>query len=475
MTPTLILFLIIFLEGYVVLSTELLAIRLLIPFAGSGTDTISIIIAAVLMPLAFGYYAGGRFKTRHEGVHNTTVRKRLLFNLTVAACFLTIGLSYEFLSRAMNGLHIIGFWYDRVLLTTLYSLVFLVYPVYLMGQTVPLISNFFPRARLPVMAGKILFFSTLGSFMGAVFCTLILMTYLGVSTTAVITVGCLAVLVFMLSKKKLTKETLIVLGCLVVSAFLNSSFVLEKRHIVADNSYHTIAVSEFGEVRVMRINNNLSTGLQKDTGEAYFGYMRRMDKMYIDPIIWRPNEPPRDILIIGAGGFSIGLTDERNNYTFVDLDKDMLEIAEEHFLKRKLTPNKKFVPMPARAFLYQNEQKYDLILLDLFRGPSKTPEHLATREFFQQIKDALKPGGIMAGNYVVSPNFRDPFTVRLDNTIRAVFGNINRYVMDDYNGWTQKSVSANVVYSYYNDPNASTEIYTDDKNSAVLDKPSAIR
>jgi hypothetical protein len=47
-------------EGYILLSSELLAIRLSIPFVGSGTDTISIIIAAVLLPLAFGYYQGGK-------------------------------------------------------------------------------------------------------------------------------------------------------------------------------------------------------------------------------------------------------------------------------------------------------------------------------------------------------------------------------------------------------------------------------
>ena len=42
-------------EGYVVLSTELLAIRLLIPFVGNSTETLSIIIAAVLMPLAIAF------------------------------------------------------------------------------------------------------------------------------------------------------------------------------------------------------------------------------------------------------------------------------------------------------------------------------------------------------------------------------------------------------------------------------------
>ncbi len=70
MAPVFTLFLIIFLEGYVVLSTELLAIRLLLPFTGSGTDTVSIIIAAILMPLAFGYFAGGL--TGDSGLNHRT-------------------------------------------------------------------------------------------------------------------------------------------------------------------------------------------------------------------------------------------------------------------------------------------------------------------------------------------------------------------------------------------------------------------
>src|SRR5690349_17072533 len=47
-------------EGYVVLAVELLAIRQLTPYVGNATDTVAIVIAAVLLPLAFGYDAGGR-------------------------------------------------------------------------------------------------------------------------------------------------------------------------------------------------------------------------------------------------------------------------------------------------------------------------------------------------------------------------------------------------------------------------------
>ena len=47
-------------EGYAVLAVELIAIRQLTPYVGNATDTVAIVIAAVLLPLAFGYEAGGR-------------------------------------------------------------------------------------------------------------------------------------------------------------------------------------------------------------------------------------------------------------------------------------------------------------------------------------------------------------------------------------------------------------------------------
>jgi hypothetical protein len=115
------LFFIIFLEGYIVLSAELLAIRQTLPFVGSGTDTVSIIIAAVLMPLAFGYYAGGQ--------HRGRIRNKLVRNLLIAGAFLTVGLSYLvltwFFATLTEGLE----WKNRLLLITFYALLFIITPV----------------------------------------------------------------------------------------------------------------------------------------------------------------------------------------------------------------------------------------------------------------------------------------------------------------------------------------------------------
>lgn len=473
MAPALILFLIIFLEGYVVLSSELLAIRLLIPFTGSGTDTISIIIAAVLMPLAFGYYAGGQFKMRKNGQHKATIRKKLIYNLVVSAVFLSFGLSYVFLNWLFEMLFFHTGIRDRVVLTTLYATVFLVYPVFLLGQTVPLISNYFLKANLSVTAGKILFFSTLGSFMGAVFCTLVLMTYLGVHYAVCITIGCIAILVMMLSKKLVSQGVFAALACLAITIALNNGMAMEQQNIVANNKYHTVQIEEFGNMRTMMINKNMSASMNHQTGKSDFNYINYMERVFIDPLKWRSNDP-YDILVIGAGGFTLGVTDKKNNYVFVDIDKDLKDIAEEKLLEQKLTPNKKFEAVPARAFLYQSDQKFDLVLLDIFRGPSKTPEHLVTAEFLQQVKEAIKPGGVMAANYIVSANFSNDFAIKLDNTIRHVFKNVNRMTLGDYNAWEPELMHSNVIYSYFDKPDAPTGIYTDDKNSAVFDKPSSL-
>ncbi len=469
--PLKMLFLVIFLEGYVVLSAELLAIRLIIPYTGSGTDTISIIIAAVLMPLAFGYYYGGRFKQRRS----FTIRKRLLLNITIATIILTLGLSYTFLQWASESLYLYTGWNNRIGLTALYALMFLVTPVYLLGQTVPLISNYFGRHRLASIAGRILFFSTIGSFMGSIFCTLVLMSFLGVHHAVSISIACLALVSFVLSKRKFNLHTVIMLLCVALSLVMNSDDMLKRDNVVANNQYHMIQISDYDSdnSRWMKINHNFSSALSKDNDEPYFKYAKFLESHFIEPLTWAPIK--NEILVIGAGGFTLGLRDKHNQYVFLDLDGGLLKLSEEKFIDRKLDDNKTFIAEPARAYLSNNDRLFDMIILDVFRGQTSTPEHLVTREFFQQVKRHLKNGGVMVGNYMLSPNFSDDFTINLDNTMRSVFKNLNRQVMTPYNGWDDKSPWVNVVYSYHHNIDAPTGIYTDDLNSSHFDKPTKLR
>jgi hypothetical protein len=56
----------------------------------------------------------------------------------------------------------------------------------------------------------------------------------------------------------------------------------------------------------------------------------------------------------------------------------------------------------ARPFLRSTDETYDLIVVDAYRQPY-VPFYLATREFFELVRDRLAPGGIVALNVATVP------------------------------------------------------------------------
>lgn len=474
LAPSFILFLVIIIEGYVVLSSELIAIRQTIPFVGSGTDTVSIIIAAVLMPLAVGYYFGGQYRSRFPATSaRHSVRKKLLFNILVSSVFLLIGLSTLTTNLFFLALIDLGITH-RLALTTIYSLIFLVTPVYLLGQTVPLVSNYFSKETLSKITGKMLFFSTVGSFLGAIFSTLVMMSIFGVHHTVTFNFALLTIVVFMIAKKKRDFEkTLAMVVITGICAAINSGSLMSSMDIVSNNHYNTIIVmTDEQGVRHFVQNNTDSSGIGPN-GERH-AYIEMIEKYFLTPIL-SPEIPAKNMLIIGAGGFTYGLSDTKNKYVFVDVDPSLEKVATEHFLKAPLTPNKTFAPVAAQSFMTTTKETFDFILVDVYNGDTTIPEDLVTLEFYQSVKDKLNPEGIAVINLIISPTFQDRMSQHLDNTIRAVFPHVGRQVVKDFNGWVvDPNARENTLY-WYRKPkdgndNANT-IYTRDKNMIFFDKP----
>lgn len=471
LTQTLLLFTVIVIEGYVVLSSELLAIRQTIPYVGSGTDTVSIIIAAVLMPLAFGYQSGGRFRPHNMFGVFVTIRRKLILNILISASILFFGLSYVFIKHFFEFLPTIGL-NDRILQTTAYCLVFLVIPVYLLGQTVPLISNYFSKENLSKVTGKILFFSTVGSFLGAVFSTIILMSLLGVHHTASLNFVLMAILVILLEKKTLSKSVIYCTAIAAAALYANSDSSMNEFKIRKNNEYNTIIAGEtLGGERIMFLNGNRSSMYKDGKKHAYIEFA---EKVAIQPIL--NGTEKRDILIIGAGAFTFGHNDrnENNQYTYVDIDKDLKDVAERYVLYEPIGKNKTFIPKPARGFLNETDKKFDVIYLDAYLGGVSIPEHLVTREFFAHVKEHLQDGGILITNFIASPNFTSKFSRHLDNTFRDVFPHVSRQVVGDYyNLWSDSQTAlANIAYVYRHEDNYQIgHIYTDNKNTVFYDKP----
>jgi spermidine synthase len=135
------------------------------------------------------------------------------------------------------------------------------------------------------------------------------------------------------------------------------------------------------------------------------------------------------ILEIGSGGGRIAwylhrfLPDVR--VTSVELDPTVLELSRKYF-GVKDEPNFTLEARDGRLFLSQSKDRYDIILIDAYRGPF-VPFHLLTREFYQIVKDHLAEGGVVMQNI-------DPDTMLFDSavkTIGAVLPQIELYKSDD--------------------------------------------
>ena len=80
----------------------------------------------------------------------------------------------------------------------------------------------------------------------------------------------------------------------------------------------------------------------------------------------------------------------------IELDKDVVELAKKYF-KFQETARLRTVVSDGRAFLLKDSEKWDVILIDAYRGPF-VPFHLLTKEFYTLVKSRLNPGGVVVQN-----------------------------------------------------------------------------
>jgi spermidine synthase len=137
----------------------------------------------------------------------------------------------------------------------------------------------------------------------------------------------------------------------------------------------------------------------------------------------------RSILEIGAGGGRTAwylhrfLPDVR--VTTVELDPVVVELSQKYFGVRN-EANFALEARDGRLFLAQSKERYDVILLDAYRGPF-VPFHLLTKEFYQIVRDHLADGGVVVQNVETTTMLFDSAI----KTINAVFPQIETYTTDD--------------------------------------------
>ena len=443
----------IFCEGFVSISIEIITIRQLIPVAGTSVIVTSLIIGVFLLFLAFGYWRGG--------LHQQNFTDILQKNFLLGALFIGLGLSYPFIVYFFSL-----FSYSNHLLVTLtiYLLVIIAPIVFLIGQTVPLSMNLIdPKEKTAKIGGKVLFLSTLGSFLGAPFTSLVFMEFLGLAWCIVINCLILTTLALLFCKKRPDQMLYIILILTAGYVIFYLNVIFEHNHFVATTSYANYKIHD-NETPAP----NLDKGKILESNHSSASFINAKNKTFpyielIKHILFTDLQlQHKNILVLGAGGFTLSAEKTNNNkFTYVDIDPKIKTIVEKHFLP-KIKGD--FIAQDARLFLTQHKKEYDVIVSDVYSNIMSIPPALLTKEYFQSIKTALKQDGFAIFNIIAHPFLNDNYSKRIDTTMRNVFGNCVTMPLKYTNRLS------NIIYICKDSANAHDDtIYTDNSNNSTLD------
>jgi len=177
------LFICFFLSGSAALLYEVVWMRMLTQIFGSSAYAIATLLAAFMAGLALGSYIFGRLANSARNL----LRLYGILELGIGI----YGLLVPVLFRSARGVYIPLFWlYDSYpttfnLLLFLLSFVLLIFPTFLMGATLPVLSRFFVRSfsHLGQRIADLYATNTLGAVLGCALTGYYLIPALGMSRT----------------------------------------------------------------------------------------------------------------------------------------------------------------------------------------------------------------------------------------------------------------------------------------------------
>jgi len=439
----LLLFTIVFIEGFCSLGAEVIALRQIIPHLGSSIVVTAPTIGFFLLALALGYHAGAKID---EGYIEVVAKNFLLAALLVGIGLAGIGVDLLFTALRPPEL------------AYLILVAGVLCPIaWLLGQTVPILTNLLLRERAGEASGEALYYSTLGSFLGSLSLSLLVMQWLGVSAAVAL---CALLLVIGYTLLRGPDWRTAVISLAVAGLTLVANAWLRPEIETAYASYLVLPVQYEGAINGRALKNNSSFASLIDDSEPplYARYIRHIRSLLLDELGFRE----RRILVLGAGGFTLSHREPSNHYTYVDIDPAVRGIAEKHFLGE--AARGEFIADDARRFVIRSEQHFAATIVDVYGSHSSIPGHLVTREFWLATRRVLEPEGWLIANLILDSALATPYSRNLLATIESVYGRCAVEVLQ------KKQVLANVVVTCRNgQPAEPASVFIDERNSADFD------
>ncbi len=409
------LFLTVFITGMAVTAVELTASRLLAPYFGASLFVWTNIIGVVLAALALGYFIGGKLADRNNGA---TAQKILYPVILVTGALITV--------IPFVGKPIFLFAYNAIstqrlsifLGSLVATLILFLIPLLLLGMVSPLAArlSFKKMDTAGSTVGSLYAFSTLGSIIGTFLPVLATIPFLGSRETFFLFGGILMLLgIFGIRKA-------ILLGLLIlpIALFLIPSSIHAHPDLLyeGESVYNYIRVFE-DDSGARALLTNEGVGVQ-----SLYHPRKTLTGYYWDAAAFLPaiTSQGKKFLILGTAGASSARI--LNHFypnlelTGVEIDPLMIQTGKRFF-------NSDEIPMQiyendGRMFLSNTKEKYDFIMVDVYRDELYIPFHLATKEFFELVKSRLEPNGSMMMNIAAVSSDSELLTL-IKNTVTDVF------------------------------------------------------
>jgi len=386
----------VFLCGAVMMGMEIAGSRLLAPHFGSSVFTWGGLITVFLAAMSCGNYLGGWLADHMP-------RLGVLSAICMAVAVWIAGLAYvaNACCAAIAGL---GLSAETGPIAA--SLILFLPPSVGLGAVPPFAIRLAASSVCTVgkVSGSLSALSSMGSILGTFVTTFILIPIaghtsilIGLGTSlliaAAITHGCWRTTTFAACLGVLFAGGIVFEG----DPLLGKSSTAGEVIFVRDSPYHNIAVIDREScLRELRFDRYVETAIElrppHRSAAAYTDYFH---------LAFVASPEIRSTLFIGAGGGVGPRTFVAHNPSMridvVDIDPVVLELAQTHFFLEP-SPHMRLVAADGRAFLREQHENYDCIVLDAFTIGGRIPFHLCTREFFGLCRSHLSADGVFVMN-----------------------------------------------------------------------------
>jgi len=330
-------------------------------------------------------------------------------------------------------------------------------PAWMLGQTVPVLSNLMRHERVGESSGYALYWSTLGSFLGSLTLSLAVMQWLGVWAAVLVSSLLLGIGTLLLTGPR-PAALAATLAVAAVAAGINLAEQSAIETAYADYRVRPVLLGGQENRRAFIVNGSTASLLDDSEPPHYARYIQRLRQILLEDLAFAD----RQVLVLGAGGFTLSHREPKTHYTYIDIDPAIRRIAEERFLKEPIRGE--FIVDDARRFVAATGKRFDAVVVDVYSSHTSIPSHLVTREFWQDARRALAPGGLLLANLILDPKLETPYARNLLATLESVFGRCSVEVLH------RKQPLSNVLaLCHASSRPAVASLYLDEKNPADLD------